>query len=113
MRAKALASATGISKDTLRYYEKEGVISAPLRDDNGYRNYTETHVKQIKFVRYAQSVGFTLKKIKLAIPHLDDPKPDCPLLQAAIREQLEAIDQKIGELSQAKATLSKWIMPHE
>lgn len=111
MLAKDVVDTTGISKDTLRYYEREGVISEPQRNNSGYRIYTERHIQQIKFIRYAQSVGFTLSKIKTAIPHIENSTPNCPILQNAIREHLDAIDAKIAELKQAKQTLAKWIMP--
>ena len=111
MNAKEITELTGISRDTLRYYEKEGLLGKVERSANGYRRYSPVNVKQLKFIRYAQSVGFPLSKIKLAIPHLENPKPDCPLLQQAVREQLAAIDEKMEELLKAKETLSKWIMP--
>lgn len=112
MRANQLAQATDVSKDTLRYYENIGLISKPLRNSNGYRSYSEKHVRELKFIKYAKSVGFALNKIKLAIPHLNNPKPDCPLLYQAVTEQLAQIDSKIQELELAKLTLSKWISPH-
>ena len=109
MKANELAKLAGITKDTLRYYEKMGVITQPKRGSNGYRLYSASHVRQLKFIKFGQSVGFTLNKIKLAIPHLDNPKPDCPELQRAITEQLTQIDEKIVELENAKETLKKWL----
>ena len=109
MQARKLSELSGISKDTIRYYEKIGLITQPARTDNGYRQYADTHLRQLKFIKYAQSVGFSLSKIKLAIPHLENPKPDCPILQEAIKEQLAEIDKKIEELTNAKSTLNKWI----
>jgi MerR family copper efflux transcriptional regulator len=92
--------------------QKIGLISQPLRTSNGYRRYNEQHLRELKFIKYAKSVGFSLNKIKLAIPHLSNPKPDCPVLQQAVTEQLQQIDDKIEELKQAKITLSKWITPN-
>lgn len=111
MQAHQIVKKTGIGKDTLRYYEKIGVISAPQRSANGYRHYNEQHVRELKFVKFAQSVGFPLTKIKLAIPHLANPDPFCPILQATIKQQLKHIDNKINELEQAKQTLVKWLQP--
>mgnify|MGYP001111215057 CR=1 FL=1 len=111
MRANELARATDVSKDTLRYYENIGLISKPSRNANGYREYSQLHLKEIKFIKYAKSVGFALNKIKLAIPHLNNPKPDCPLLKQAVLEQLEQIETQIQNLSEAKSTLKKWIQP--
>jgi DNA-binding transcriptional MerR regulator len=110
MKANEIVSKTGIAKDTLRYYEKLGVISAPQRAANGYRHYSEQHIKELKFIKFAQSVGFPLSKIKLAIPHLDNPNPSCPILLATIREQVNHIEQKMTELHAAKQTLLKWLV---
>jgi MerR family copper efflux transcriptional regulator len=110
MKAHEIASKSGVAKDTLRYYEKIGVISAPLRAVNGYRYYSDQHIKELKFIKFAQSVGFPLGKIKLAIPHLANPDPHCPILQATIREQVERIEQKMAELDNAKQVLLKWLV---
>lgn len=113
MRTHQLSQATDVSKDTLRYYETIGLISKPLRNSNGYRFYSEQHVREIKFIKYAKSVGFELNQIKLAIPQLNNPTPDCPLLFKAVTEQLAQIEHTIQELEHAKLTLSKWISPHD
>jgi MerR family copper efflux transcriptional regulator len=110
MRIQELVTKTGLSKDTLRYYEKIEVISAPLRAANGYRLYSENHLKEIKFIKFAQSVGFPLSKIKQAIPYLNKGDPNCPILQASIAEQLEHIDNKMAELAAAKESLLKWLV---
>lgn len=110
MRIQELVTKTGLSKDTLRYYEKIEVISAPQRGANGYRFYNETHLKEIKFIKFAQSVGFPLSKIKLAIPFINKGDPNCPILQANIAEQLEHIDKKMAELAAAKESLSRWLI---
>ncbi|MFC4700195.1 MerR family transcriptional regulator [Glaciecola siphonariae] len=109
MRAHEIAESAGVSKDTLRYYEKVGVISSPPRQENGYRRYNADHLKQLKFIKFAQSAGFPLARIKEAIPFLNNPQPNCPKLKAAIDEQLAAIDAKIEELNSTKAVLLKWI----
>ncbi|WP_395344664.1 MerR family transcriptional regulator [Ningiella sp. W23] len=109
MKASEISIASGVSKDTLRYYEKTGLITPPTRGKNGYRHYQKTHLKQLKFIKFAQSAGFPLSKIKEAIPFLDKPEPKCPRLKAALNEQLNAIDEKIIALNEAKQTLIKWM----
>jgi DNA-binding transcriptional MerR regulator len=84
-----------------------------MRGENDYRIYSSQHINELKFIKYAKSVGFELSKIKLAIPHIQSPQPNCPLLQQAVKEQLSAIDAKIDELQEAKTTLQKWITPHD
>ena len=110
MKANELAKRTGLGKDTLRYYEQIGVISSPPRGDNGYRDYPESCLEELKFIKMAQSVGFTLNEIKPAIAFLANPKPCCPLLTKAIVDQIERIEEKIIELETSKSTLSRWLL---
>ncbi|GAC15754.1 MerR family transcriptional regulator [Aliiglaciecola lipolytica] len=109
MKANELAKKAEISKDTLRYYEKIGLLTIPPRKTNGYRDYPESCLDELKFIKMAQSVGFTLKEIKPAIPFLANSKPNCLLLQDAISTQIERIDEKISELEQSKITLNRWL----
>jgi DNA-binding transcriptional MerR regulator len=110
MKANELAKRTGLGKDTLRYYEQIGVISSPPRGDNGYRDYPESCLEELKFIKMAQSVGFTLNEIKPAIPFLANPKPGCPLLTKAIVDQIERIEEKVIELETSKSTLNRWLL---
>ena len=64
MNISQLAKATSVTTDTLRYYEKQGLIEAPLRQENGYRAYTEAHIELVRFVRGAQRLGFSLMEIR-------------------------------------------------
>jgi DNA-binding transcriptional MerR regulator len=109
MKISELIERTGLPRDTLRYYEREGVISAPKRLMNGYRDYSEISLAEIRFVQLGQSVGLPLKTIKQAIPHIANPKPGCPLLRAALVEQLQAIDNKMAELKTSRAKIKRWL----
>jgi DNA-binding transcriptional MerR regulator len=109
MNAKKVAELSGVGKDTLRYYEKIGLITPPKRNNNGYRIYTQHHINELRFIRMAQSVGFPLSTIKEAIPKLANPDPSCPVLKQTLADQIDAIDNKIHELTKAKATLNSWL----
>jgi DNA-binding transcriptional MerR regulator len=109
MKISDLIQRTGLSRDTLRYYEREGVISAPKRLANGYRDYAQSVLAEIRFIQLGQSVGLPLRTIKRAIPHVKDPKPGCPLMRAALLEQLDAIDKKANELKIARAKIKRWL----
>jgi MerR family copper efflux transcriptional regulator len=109
MKASDLAKACELSKDTLRYYERLGIITPPKRAANGYRQYGTQHIRELKFIKFAQSAGFELAKIKEAIPFLENPNPSCPRLKQALNEQLTAINNKIAELENAKLTITKWM----
>lgn len=108
MNASEVAKKAEIGKDTLRYYEKLGLITPPPRSLNGYRDYPVSVLEELRFIKLGQSVGFTLSEIKPAIPFLANPKPGCPLLTEAISSQIKRVDERIIELQQSKATLERW-----
>jgi DNA-binding transcriptional MerR regulator len=110
MKANELGKRTELGKDTLRYYEQIGVISTPQEGDNGYRDYPGSCLEELKFIKMAQLVGFTLNEIKPAIPFLANPKPGCLLLNKAIVDQIERIEEKIIELETSKSTLNRWLL---
>lgn len=70
MNIGKLADATGVSPDTLRYSEKEGLIDPPRRGSNGYRHYDDAHVSRVRFVCSAQALGFSLAEIREVVPRL-------------------------------------------
>lgn len=113
MNANEVAKTAGIGKDTLRYYEKIGLISMPPRGANGYRVYPASVLEELRFIRLGQSVGFTLNEIKPAIPFIQNPKPDCPLLKNAITSQITRIEDKMAELEQSRETLLRWLQKLE
>lgn len=109
MKANEVSRSAGIGKETLRYYEKIGLITVPSRGSNGYRHYEPIVLKELRFIKLAQSVGFTLNEIKPAIPYLSNPNPDCPELKAALENQLQRVEEKIEELHTSKATIKRWL----
>ena len=108
MLISKLIKKTKLPKDTIRYYERIGLTEKPKRLANGYRDYHQDMVNQLKFIKMAQAVGFTLKQIKPALPYVSNPKPNCPFLQQALNNQLTIIDDKIESLEIAKSKLIDW-----
>lgn len=70
MKIGELAQSAGVSVDTLRFYEKQGLLPAPVRASNGYRHYNESHLARLRFVRSAQALGFTLTQIGEILPQM-------------------------------------------
>jgi len=100
-----LAEATDINKQTLRYYEREGLIPDPPRSENGYRHYPQDSIKRIFFIKQAQGLGFSLKEIKELM--LLSTKKDEPCLHVHVdaSSKIEIIKQKINELEKMKSAL--------
>jgi len=105
MRIGELATATGLSRDALRFYEQRGLITARRRG-NGYRDYPPEAVEWLCYLRTAQSLGFTLAEIEAGMPLLQDPATSEAELRAALERKLADIDARIAGLAQLRSTLA-------
>lgn len=95
MQIKMLEIQSGLSRDTLRFYERRGLITTPRRLPNGYRDYDKHTLAELKFIAAAREVGFTLSEIKTAIPHLKAPPDECDALIEALKARREAVQVQI------------------
>lgn len=105
MRIGDIAQATGISRDTLRFYEKRGLLQA-RRSSNGYRDYPPEAVQWLTYIRTAQSLGFTLAEIEADLPLLADPGASPDALRAALQAKLAEIDRRLDGLAALRADLA-------
>lgn len=108
MQIGDLALATGISRDTLRYYEKRGLLRA-RRSENGYRDYPEEAADWLRYIRMAQALGFTLQEIEADLPLLlapdGAPADTAAALRGALQAKLAEIDRRIDGLQGLRAEL--------
>ena len=86
------ARRAGVSPDTVRYYERHGVLPKAERAANGYRRYSEKSVSRIRFVRDALRVGFSVKQIARFLRARETGKPPCQEVRAAAGKLLEDMD---------------------
>lgn len=98
----AKVSATGI--ETIRFYEKQGLLSRPRRLPSGYRVYSEQDILRLKFIRRAKDLGFTLAEIKELLKLRDQHAKNKPVLMLA-KNKLAAVDAKIASLQRVKHAL--------
>lgn len=106
MNISQLAKAASVSTDTVRYYEKQGLISAPERQDNGYRLYTEAHVGALRFVRGAQALGFSLAEIRTLLPQMAQGKLGRADIELQLQAKMDQIDTHILQLQTLKKELA-------
>jgi DNA-binding transcriptional MerR regulator len=106
MKIGELASATGLSRDTLRFYEKRGLL-LPRRRGNGYRDYPPEAVQWLCYLRSAQQLGFTLAEIEAGMPLLAAPEDSAQELREAMRGKLADIDARIAALGVLRAELAR------
>ena len=105
MRIGTLSRLTGLSRDSLRFYEKRGLLQA-RRSDNGYRDYPEEAVQWLGYVRTAQQLGFTLAEIAADLPLLTHGGDAGPALRATLARKLADIDTRIAALKGLRTELA-------
>lgn len=105
-----IASCSGVTIDTIRVYERHGLIEAPERRSNGYRHYPKQSIKRIHFIKWAQTLGFTLKEVKelLAIDRSSSSYA-CEEAFRLVEFKLGIIEKKLKGLIQFKEALGSII----
>lgn len=98
MKIGELASATGVTPDTLRYYEKLGLIQPAGRTEARYRHYSEQAVVRVRFIKSAQSLGFALQDVATLLPRLDEGTLRRSDIEARLNEKVLQIDAQIARL---------------
>lgn len=98
MKIGALAEATGTPVETIRYYEREGLLPPPARAENNYRVYLPGHVERLAFVRQCRSLDMTLDEIRALIELREAPAQDCGDINALLDEHIGHVAQRIREL---------------
>ena len=92
-----LSSETGVNIETIRYYEKIGLMPAPFRSEGGHRIYDEQHQARLLFVRRCRDLGFPLEDIRDLLALADEGKP-CASMRPALNAQLSLVRAKIDAL---------------
>lgn len=103
-----LSNKTGLSRDTIRFYEKQGLISIGRKErrENNYKEYSENTVHKLLTIKRIKSFGFTLNETEEFLTLLDRNAATCENVAEKMNEKLYKIDEKIKELQDLKASLS-------
>ena len=109
MRIGELAKHAGVSTQTLRYYERRGLLDQKQRTRAGYREYNMNAVRQVRFIRRAQDLGFTLDEIADLLTLWPDTVKSCRAVERRASATLARIDRKISDLRQMSEALSKYV----
>ncbi|HET6913361.1 MAG TPA: heavy metal-responsive transcriptional regulator [Rhodanobacteraceae bacterium] len=105
----AVARGAGVRIDTIRYYEREGLLPAPRRRDSGYRDYGRDTVDRLKFIRRAKSLGFTLDEIRELLALSADHERCVRGVKQRAEAKLAEIEQRIAEMQRMRRGLKKLI----
>src|SRR5205807_7033713 len=107
-----LAAASGVSADTIRYYERLKLLPRPARTAAGYRQYWPAIVRRLALIRNAQRFGFSLREIESFLRVRDSGGRPCETVRSAAQRMLDAVDTRIRELvtrrEQMRHTLVEW-----
>ncbi len=105
-----LATRAGVGVETVRFYERQGLISQPLKpSDGGFRSYSKATAERIRFIRQAQDLGFSLKEIDALLSLRADPTTDCADVRERAQTKLEEISNKIARLAAIQSALKSLI----
>ena len=100
-----VAKETGVTVQTLRFYEREGLLAPPRRSEGGFRLYDEDAVVRVRFIRDAQALGFSLAEIAelLSLRARDDAS--CAQIREVVAARLEVIEEKLAQLQRMRDAL--------
>lgn len=104
-----LAKIAGVNTDTVRFYEKKGLLASPPRSSSGYRKYPEEAVTEIRFIRRAKDIGFTLDEIAELLSLSPQSTNSCKQVQENAIEKLAEIKQRILDLRRMERALKKLV----
>ena len=93
-----LAASAGVGRETIRYYERKGLLEEPPRSEAGYRHYPPDAVDRLRFIRRAQDLGFTLAEITELLGLRVDQVSACGTVEIHARAKLVTVEEKIGDL---------------
>ena len=112
MSAGELAKATGVSTDTLRHYERKGVLPRPRRSANGYRQYPPEALRRVLLVRRALAVGFTLDELARVLAVRDSGAAPCKEVRALAAAKLGEVEERLAQLIELRddlrAAVKEW-----
>ena len=112
LRSGQLAEATGVSSDTLRYYERKGVLARPRRSANGYRLYPFEAIKRVSLIRRALLLGFTLDELAPVLRVRDEGGAPCKEVRELVARKLSNVESQLIDLvalrDELRKTLQDW-----
>ena len=104
-----VASGAGVNVQTVRYYERRGLLPRPQRTSSGYRQFGPDTVPRIRFIKRAQELGFSLGEIETLLSLRVDPRRSCTEVEWQALQTIERIDGKLHQLERMKSALSELV----
>lgn len=105
MRIGQLAERAGVTPDTIRYYERQGLLAPARRTPNRYRQYDREALEELQFIKKAQALGLRLGDIREVMEISSGGEPPCEHVRATMTERLAEVEERLRELRGLRATL--------
>jgi len=109
MKRGELAKRTGCNAETIRYYEKIGLLPEPTRSESGYRQYDETHEQRLRFIMRGRELGFAIEDLKSLLNLVDRNAVSCGEVEKLARQHLRSVQDKIGDLKRMERVLGETV----
>ncbi len=109
MKIGELSKATGTNVETIRYYERIGLLPPPPRTSGNYRSYGPVERQRLSFIRHSRDLGFTIEEIRSLLDLSDHPDRDCQAGDLIASRQLAQVEAKIFQLTALRDELSRII----
>ena len=105
----ALARLSGVNGETIRYYEKMGLMPDPQRSAGGHRMYDQLHLKRLSFIRRTRELGFTIREVRGLLDLVDGEEYTCAEVRDRTMVHLRDVEQKLRDLKKMKRTLNSMV----
>lgn len=107
MKIGEVAKRSGVGIETLRFYERQGLLGRPSRTESGYRLYGEEVLNQLDFIKRAQALGFSLAEIGRVMNESRAGQSPCHEVREIVRARLRELDERLADLERYRAELAK------
>ena len=105
MQIGELARQTGCAVDTIRYYEKQGLLPPPARSAGNFRDYADSHVERLRLIRHCRTLDMSLEEIRALLAVHDQPQADCSTVNALLDAHLGHVQARLHALQALEQAL--------
>ncbi len=109
MQIGDLSRQAGVNVETIRYYERIGVLPKPARQSNGRRSYASADAQRLGFIRHARDLGFDLAAVRVLLALQEQPEASCEDASRIAQGQLEAVEDRIARLLNLRDELTRMV----
>ena len=109
MQIGELSARSGVNIETIRYFERIGVLPQPARQSNGRRSYGEIDAQRLGFIRHARDLGFDLANVRVLLALQEQPEASCENASRIAQGQLEEVESRIARLLSLRDELTRMV----